>query len=373
MARANRVLVSDGIYHVTSRIVNREMWLHDPRLKDEIVSWMYGIAAFSGVELLAWCIMDNHFHILVHVPKVPVRYRLDPDRDPPAYALGMRPSMCRPPLWRPDEPSGDCPPGKEFPQTEIRPPTGFMLPDDEMLERLRHLYGDENRIEALRVAWEHMRRVGNDAAVDAVKEGYCRRMYNLSQFVKALKERIARTINSRLKHVGHVFEGRFHSGLVEKIGDVEKLVALYIDGNPYRARLVSGEKVYRWSSFGRACDEDGIALSCRKVYEHLHSRPWTEVKAKIFALFGGSSPRRCVGGESTFGFPQNSDDQLKVPPSELIRTRITALSDGAFIGKSMAFGHAIASSLAQNFPCPSFRTLVWLERNVKWQNDRSVA
>ena len=103
MARKNRVSIPDGTYHITSRIVNRQMWFKDPKLKDEIVGWLYGVAAFSGVELLAWCIMDNHFHILVHVPEVPEEYRLDPDDPPASHAFGMRPPECNPALWSPAE------------------------------------------------------------------------------------------------------------------------------------------------------------------------------------------------------------------------------------------------------------------------------
>ena len=87
----NRISVPDGTYHVTSRIVNREMWLDDPSLKDEIVSWIYGVAAFSGVELLAWAVMDNHFHLVVLVPVPPRELWCDPDGQPDTHAFGMRP------------------------------------------------------------------------------------------------------------------------------------------------------------------------------------------------------------------------------------------------------------------------------------------
>ena len=114
MARKNRVSVPNGTYHITSRVVNREMWLRDPKLKEEITDWMYGIAAFSGVELLAWAIMDNHFHLLVHIPEVPERYRCNSAVDPASYASGMRPPECNPALWSPENSShtpahGDSP------------------------------------------------------------------------------------------------------------------------------------------------------------------------------------------------------------------------------------------------------------------------
>ncbi|MBQ6340603.1 MAG: transposase, partial [Kiritimatiellae bacterium] len=133
MARKNRVHVPNGTYHVTSRLAERAHWLSDPSFKDKIVSWMHSVAEFCGVELLAWCVMDNHFHMLVYVPEVPEKYRLCPSESPDAYAFGMRPAECNPPLW---SPAGDVP-------TDVaprRPPTGFTLPDDEMVRRLSALY-----------------------------------------------------------------------------------------------------------------------------------------------------------------------------------------------------------------------------------------
>ena len=43
-------------------------------MKDLIVTWMYGIADFCGVNTLAWSILDNHLHIEAEVPSVPERY-----------------------------------------------------------------------------------------------------------------------------------------------------------------------------------------------------------------------------------------------------------------------------------------------------------
>ena len=134
MARKNRVSVYDGIYHITSRIANRAMLLAEDEVKDRIMEWIASVAAFSGVEVWAFCIMNNHLHLFVHVPPVPERLWLDPDDEPAAYAFGMRPPECREPLW--SSSGGDSPPPP-------RPGLGFMLDDSEMLGRLAHLYGPE--------------------------------------------------------------------------------------------------------------------------------------------------------------------------------------------------------------------------------------
>ena len=71
MARKNRMSIPDAFYHVTTRIAHREMLLAGEAVKDRIMEIIYSTAIFSGVEVYAWCIMDNHLHILVHVPRVP--------------------------------------------------------------------------------------------------------------------------------------------------------------------------------------------------------------------------------------------------------------------------------------------------------------
>ena len=35
------------------------------------MSLMMRVSAFSGVELIGWCIMNNHFHIYVYLPEPP--------------------------------------------------------------------------------------------------------------------------------------------------------------------------------------------------------------------------------------------------------------------------------------------------------------
>ena len=374
MARRNRVSVPDGTYHVTSRIVNREMWLGDPKLKDEIVSWIYGVAAFSGVELLAWAVLDNHFHLVVHVPVPPRELWCDPGEQPDTHAFGMRPPENRPPLWRPASVDGDgpasersgAPAGGDSPLL-VRPTTGFMLSDEQMLERLARLYGDSGRVEALRRSWAAMRRAGNGGAVDAVKEGYCRRMYNLSQFVKTLKERIAQAVNRRRGHVGHVFEGRFYSGLLEDDGEVRRLVSLYVDYNPYKARIVREDEDYAWSSFGQARGNGRHAVSCRAAYERIHGCVWEEARERIEAAF-----RERVADEREFG-RMLDEGKVRATQDQLVHLHVPALSRGPFIGRGTAFGRRVVAGMTRNFPRPSFRSLRWLARAVAWSDRRHVA
>ena len=57
----------DGVYHVVNRVVERRMALGDKE-KRHFLKLAKAYTAFSGIRLLAWCLMDNHFHLLVQVP-----------------------------------------------------------------------------------------------------------------------------------------------------------------------------------------------------------------------------------------------------------------------------------------------------------------
>ena len=70
MARTRRIKRDgDAHYHLMSRTNDRRFLFSKGRVKGEIVSLLRRAAAFSGVRLEAWCVMDNHFHIVCEVVK----------------------------------------------------------------------------------------------------------------------------------------------------------------------------------------------------------------------------------------------------------------------------------------------------------------
>ena len=52
--------------HLIRRIANRAFFLNDEG-KTRFVERLWRVATFSCVEVLAYCFMSNHFHILVYV------------------------------------------------------------------------------------------------------------------------------------------------------------------------------------------------------------------------------------------------------------------------------------------------------------------
>jgi len=56
-----------GYYHVISRVVDRRMVLDDKE-KERFRKLMRKTEAFSGVQILTYAILDNHFHLELYVP-----------------------------------------------------------------------------------------------------------------------------------------------------------------------------------------------------------------------------------------------------------------------------------------------------------------
>ncbi|WPJ94117.1 transposase [Coraliomargarita algicola] len=55
-----------GIYHCMSRTVNGQA-LFKLREMEVLRKMIHQVADFSGVEVLTYCLMNNHFHVLVRV------------------------------------------------------------------------------------------------------------------------------------------------------------------------------------------------------------------------------------------------------------------------------------------------------------------
>ncbi len=66
--RTRRIL-SPGTahYHVMSRVVDGRFIFKDPE-KSRFRQIMRGLEHFMGIRVLTYCLMSNHFHILLEVP-----------------------------------------------------------------------------------------------------------------------------------------------------------------------------------------------------------------------------------------------------------------------------------------------------------------
>lgn len=112
-------------------------------------------------------------------------------------------------------------------------------------------YSDADRVQCCLLIQEGIERFGHRI------HGYCLMSNHihlawqqgneeLSTAVQNFAFRYAQRINRFRKEVGHVFQGRFKSILVNKEGYLTKLVR-YIHLNPVRARMVKKPEDYKWS------------------------------------------------------------------------------------------------------------------------------
>lgn len=207
--RKSLVCVSDTpFYHVTSRCVrraflcgfdqstgksfeHRRQWVED-RLRI--------LASLFSVELCAYAIMSNHYHLVV---------RLNPDE-----ALA----------WS----------------------------DDEVLSRWTSLFRGPLLVQRYRNG-EKLRDAELDSLV-SMTAVFRRRLASLSWFMKCLNEPIARMANREDGCTGHFWEARFYS---QALRSERALIAsmAYVDLNPVRAGIAARPELSEHTSFRARHDE----------------------------------------------------------------------------------------------------------------------
>src|SRR4029078_12019953 len=79
-ARARQQDGTTGYYHCISRVVDQQFVL-GAQEKEQLVTLMRRYEALCGLKVLTYCVMSNHFHILVEVPKRPEKGQLPSDAE----------------------------------------------------------------------------------------------------------------------------------------------------------------------------------------------------------------------------------------------------------------------------------------------------
>lgn len=78
--------------------------------------------------------------------------------------------------------------------------------------------------------------------------GYCENKHLFSDFFRIVNSQFAKQFNKQMSRRGQVVMDRFKSPRIDSY-DYLLDVMKYIDLNPYRAKMVSHPKEYKWSSF----------------------------------------------------------------------------------------------------------------------------
>jgi REP element-mobilizing transposase RayT len=294
-----------ALYHCISRVVNRDKVL-GPEEKERFVQLLRLYERFCRVHVLAFCVMSNHFHLLLEVPARP----------------------------------------------EGR------MSDEELLDHLALLYG-KAQLKKIRWELEHYRAQGNDQAAEALKDKFFARMYDLSAFMKVVKQRFTQFFNKKHGRKGTLWEDRFKSVLVED-GHAARVVAAYIDLNPLRAGLVRDPREYRWCSYGEAVagraaaraglqrvmfeQRSGVTSVDRAARETGDWRRVARAYREMLFRDGGASRGEKEGGTRKQGVRTFSEEEVaevlrsggRLSEGEMLRCRVRYLADGMVLG-SRAF------------------------------------
>lgn len=277
-----------GCYHVVSRIVDRNFRLDD-REKEVFRGMMRRAATFSGVRVLTYALMANHFHLLVEVPG-----------------------------------RGD-------------------VTEAELVRRMTVLYGRTYSAKVQK-QWAEWRKTGAGYLVDEQQNRLRMRMGDISAFVKTLKQRYSMSYNGRHGRRGTLWEDRFKSVLVENSQNARAAVAAYIDLNPVRAKVVVDPKDYRWSGYGEAC---GGGKPAREGLVAVHDSRWLEQpggwrhaqkRYRMLLYTAGEEKRAAYGGQvvrpgiETEKVDRVIEDGGKLTLQQALRCRVRYFTDGMAVG-----------------------------------------
>ena len=263
-----------AVYHCISRVVGGQFLLDDLG-KEKLAQLLLRLAAFCGMEVITYCMMGNHFHLLV---RVPIRQELS---------------------------------------------------DTELLQRLEAFYGRRGVLTVL--AREGIESRGG---IDAVlRRSLLERMGDVSVFMKEFKQRFSRWYNRHTGRFGTLWAERFKSLLVEDTPGAVRMVAAYIDLNPVRAGLVQDPKDYRFCGYAKALAGNEVLrlglISCLK------SQEWREAAAQyrrsLFVTAGssGRSDKVALDRETILAELKRGGE---LSLGQMLRLRVRHLTDGVVLG-----------------------------------------
>jgi len=278
-------------YHVMSRVVDKQYIIKDLE-KRYLRGLLSRLAVFTGCEVRTYAILDNHFHILLHVPEL------------------------------------------------------IVLSDNEVKRRAKVLYGDK-KYYLMADQWKEWQESGQAERVAKQLDKFRVRMYDLSQFMKTFKQCFSIYYNSNHERRGTLWEERFKSVLVEESESAQLVVAAYIDLNPVRARLVKDPKDYHWSGYGEAVGATKLcgsyaADSKRRICDLFVGSEVDEKQAlmqyrELLYAQGGCRHDDLTGQLIKPGFSRDKVDQVldtggRLPMIEALHCKVRYFSDGVVIG-----------------------------------------
>ncbi len=303
-----------AIYHCISRVVDRRFVFGDVE-REHFRMFMRMQENFSGCRILSYCIMSNHFHILLEVP----------------------------------------------------PMAEGGISDEELLKRLSAT-NSEAFVAVVAKELTEARSQDREPWVEEIHARFTYRMHNLSEFMKTLLQRFTRWFNRAHQRSGTLWEERYKSVIVES-GIAARTMAAYIDLNPVRAGMVSDPAEYRWSSYGEAVGggakgngkkaREGLVRACMSHNgAGFEAEKWKEVSRVYRRTMGLALGRKSGRAEldpirrsqtgATAAEALEADSNGTVLPelniAAMLRCRVRYFTDGAVIGSKAFVNEAFAAA-----------------------------
>jgi REP element-mobilizing transposase RayT len=334
-----------ALYHCISRVVDRRFVLENDE-REHFRKIMRKCETFTGCRVLSYCLMSNHFHILLEVPPPPPNGIPDDqlfDRLAAFYSEAQ--------LAQIKNEMADA--------LLIRPHAEFEMP---RLDSTGAPLTPEREAEIARAQATHRH--------EEIRSRYTRRMHDLSEFMKSLLERFTKWFNRTHNRTGTLWEERYKSVIVED-GTAARTIAAYIDLNPVRAGIVTDPAKYRWSSYGEAIgggpkgngkkSREGLVRACLGHQGiGFDSAKWPETSRIYRRLMGialgknkGKSQAKSPGPitQNTAEMLESGDNQTALPDlqiADILLCRLRHFTDGAVIG-SKAFVNQTFEAARERF------------------------
>ena len=290
-----KVLKQCAVYHCITRVVGGLFLLDEEEAKEVLRKQIHQVAKFCGVEVLTFCVMSNHFHVLLRVPE-PERLK--------------------------------------------------SLSDTELLRRCEALYGED---EISMLQWEN--RLSNPEKREHWRGLLIARMGDVSSYMKELKQRFTIWYNKTHDRYGTLWAERFKSVLVENKLGALMMVAAYIDLNPVRAAMVEDPKDYRWCGYAESLAVGIFSKSgLGKVFARSNYSKEKALDEYRKLLFGVGYKGKYSGGPviEQQMTREVMDQNGKLSKSDLLRHRVRYFSDGCVLG-SKEFVKGIYREYKQEF------------------------
>uniref|UniRef100_UPI000368ED1D hypothetical protein n=1 Tax=Rubritalea marina TaxID=361055 RepID=UPI000368ED1D len=214
-----------------------------------------------------------------------------------------------------------------------------------------------------------------------LRERFLSRMWDLSKFMKPLKQRFSRWYNGRNARKGTLWEERFDSTLVEG-SNCAITMAGYIELNPIRAKMVKRPEDYHWCSYAEAvAGNEQARLGIARLLEYCETESevqrvletsqvhdkyaWRSIanRFRMFLyeegrdLYQDSSPSGPEGKQKRGGFSDAEIAQVLSHGGELtvresLAQRVRFFSKAAVIG-SQSFVEEVIEQLQENHYWPT--------------------